>query len=114
MRDQYGADFVSFIVNTRGYCGSAHRPEAVNEKRAFSMVSSYSNLFMGASFLTINGGLSNLINCLVDSLGLCYGSLYLYARTCTQFCKSKRAILLFLFRWCSLILGLSHPLGMSA
>ncbi|CAB9504868.1 Peptidyl-Asp metalloendopeptidase [Seminavis robusta] len=38
MRDQYGADFVSFIVNTRGYCGSAHRPKTPNPERAFSMV----------------------------------------------------------------------------
>ena len=38
MRDQYGADFVSFIVNTRGYCGSAHRPRVPSADRAFSMV----------------------------------------------------------------------------
>lgn len=40
MRDQYGADFVSFIVNTRGFCGSAHRPRVPSAERAFSMVSS--------------------------------------------------------------------------
>lgn len=38
MRDQYGADFVSIIVNTRGFCGSAHRPRVPNAERAFSMV----------------------------------------------------------------------------
>jgi len=39
MRDQYGADFVSFIVNTKGYCGSAHRPSVPSADRAFSMAS---------------------------------------------------------------------------
>ena len=38
MRDQYGADFVSFIVNSRGYCGSGHRPREPSPDRAFSMV----------------------------------------------------------------------------
>lgn len=38
MRDHYGADFVSFFVNTRGYCGSAHRPTMPNSERVFSMV----------------------------------------------------------------------------
>lgn len=47
MRDQYGADFVSFIVNTRGYCGSAHRPTEPNAARAFSMVRSNGGLHCG-------------------------------------------------------------------
>lgn len=41
MRDQYGADFVSIIVNTRGFCGSAHRPRVPHAERAFSMVCLY-------------------------------------------------------------------------
>ena len=45
MRDQYGADFVSFFVNTRGYCGSAHRPPEPREDRAFSMVRNTGHLF---------------------------------------------------------------------
>lgn len=37
MRDQYGADFVSLIVNSRGFCGSAHLPSQPTPDRAFSM-----------------------------------------------------------------------------
>jgi len=44
MRDQYGADFVTFIVNSRGYCGSAHRPSVPSADRAFSMVRVKTNM----------------------------------------------------------------------
>ena len=38
MRDQYGADFVSMLVDTGGYCGVGYVPLTPNARMAFSLV----------------------------------------------------------------------------
>jgi len=38
MRDQVGADFVSIMVDTGGYCGTGYRPDLPSDTDAFSVV----------------------------------------------------------------------------